>query len=365
MRLFPAERSAERLELFIYNRSNELLLSNHAGAATTPERAIGSGHALLNWTDGTFMTAAARLPAHGGATDLGWRIVVRQPEAIALQLAHHTRDTTLLAGLVAIAAFMGLAWLLAGIAIRPMQAIIASARRIERGDTTTEIPTSRSSREVYRLSEALRGMTSTLLAQKEALAEANQELEARVAARTRELQDAVEELDALARSDALTGLANRRAADERLDYELKRSRRSGAALSLMLVDIDHFKRINDRLGHDQGDVALQAVANTMAVSLRGMDLVARFGGEEFLVLLPDTDSSQALCVAEKLRTAVAALELPQIGRVTASFGVATLLDPETTASELIRRADTALYVAKNAGRDRVAIAEEAAVPDGI
>jgi diguanylate cyclase (GGDEF)-like protein len=133
----------------------------------------------------------------------------------------------------------------------------------------------------------------------------------------------------------------------------------------MLVDIDHFKRINDRLGHDQGDVALQAVANTMAVSLRGMDLVARFGGEEFLVLLPDTDSSQALCVAEKLRTAVAALELPQIGRVTASFGVATLLDPETTASELIRRADTALYVAKNAGRDRVAIAEEAAVPDGI
>ena len=208
-------------------------------------------------------------------------------------------------------------------------------------------------------------MTSTLLAQKEALAEANQELEARVAARTRELQDAVEELDALARSDALTGLANRRAADERLDYELKRSRRSGAALSLMLVDIDHFKRINDRLGHDQGDLALQAVANAMAVSLRGMDLVARFGGEEFLVVLPDTDSSQALCVAEKLRAAVAAVELPQIGHITASFGVATLLEPDTTASELIRRADTALYVAKNAGRNRVVIAEEAAVPDGI
>jgi diguanylate cyclase len=365
LRLFSADHRPDGVELFIYNRAGDLLLSNREGATPVPPRSAPNGHALLEWSDGRFMTAAALLPTHAGATDLGWRIVVRQPETVALRLAHHARDTTLIAGLVAIAAFMGLAWLLAGVVIKPMQAIVASARRIEGGDTTSEIPTSQVTRELYRLGEALRGMTSTLLRQKQALAEANEELEARVAARTHELQDAVEELDALARSDALTGLANRRAADERLDYELKRSRRSGAALSLMLVDIDHFKRINDRFGHEQGDVALQAVANTMATSLRGMDLVARFGGEEFLVLLPDTDTSQALCVAEKLRAAIAALELPLIGRITASFGVASLTEPETSASELIRRADIALYAAKGAGRNRVMTVEESTVPDGI
>lgn len=164
-------------------------------------------------------------------------------------------------------------------------------------------------------------------------------------------------------TDALTGVANRRFFDRRLHEEISLWRRRGECLSCLLVDLDHFKQINDRHGHQIGDLVLQQVARTLNLGLRTSDVLARYGGEEFILLLPDTDSAQAADIAERLRAAVAALTWPQTpgGRlqVTASFGLACIDSSQRTTLDdparwLLRQSDSALYLAKAAGRNRVA-----------
>lgn len=157
-----------------------------------------------------------------------------------------------------------------------------------------------------------------------------------------------------AASDALTGLPNRRAADETLKRMTAHAGRSLSPLSAVLLDLDHFKQVNDVYGHEQGDKALAAVAQILGSILRTSDFAARYGGEEFLILLPDTDRATAAGVAEKLRAAIAGAELSNIGSLTASFGVAALPDDAGESEQLIRKADRALYTAKAAGRNRVA-----------
>ena len=178
---------------------------------------------------------------------------------------------------------------------------------------------------------------------------------------TTELQQANADLAARASQDGLTGLANRRCFDETLAHELNRAQRSGHAVSLIMMDVDFFKKFNDQYGHVAGDHCLQAVADAVARSVgREEDLAARYGGEEFAVILPGTDAAGALQVAETIRKAVMALHIPHAasatGTVTISLGVATLLpsqDQPADASELIRQADALLYQSKNNGRNRV------------
>ncbi len=164
----------------------------------------------------------------------------------------------------------------------------------------------------------------------------------------------LEETRRLANSDALTGLQNRRRATERLEAELARARRYNTPLSVALCDIDHFKQVNDKHGHNMGDEVLIRVAATLQETLRQVDLVGRWGGEEFLVLLPDTDLEGAHIVGERLRIAVEALPAFDGGpqRVTSSIGVATF-QGEDNSAVFIDRADQALYKAKKAGRNRV------------
>ncbi|WP_460454707.1 ligand-binding sensor domain-containing diguanylate cyclase [Arenimonas aestuarii] len=180
-------------------------------------------------------------------------------------------------------------------------------------------------------------------------------LEALVRERTESLANANDELAALARTDPLTGLANRRAFIEVARAEIARSRRSGQSLSIVLADIDHFKNINDRHGHDVGDAVLKAVAATLAGNKRAQDTVARWGGEELIFLLPETDLAAAAEVAEKWRKSVSATEVG-LGQATVSvtltLGVAEVR-PDSTLEHCIARADAALYDGKRAGRDRV------------
>ncbi len=171
-----------------------------------------------------------------------------------------------------------------------------------------------------------------------------------------------ETLANLARTDSLTGLPNRREIMARLQAELERCRRTGRPVSLLMVDLDRFKSVNDRFGHAVGDLALQAVAAVGARVLRRIDSLGRIGGEEFLAVLPETDSAEARSAAERLRAAIAA-ELIRADSatvsITASVGVATC-DPAAPAlrpEQLIQAADAALYRAKQAGRDCVALAE--------
>jgi diguanylate cyclase (GGDEF)-like protein len=166
------------------------------------------------------------------------------------------------------------------------------------------------------------------------------------------------EFERMATVDGLTGLHNRRWLDDVFPRQIERCTRTGAALSLLLADVDHFKRFNDRHGHLVGDRALQHVAEVLATSLRPTDLIARFGGEEFAALLPSATADQAVLAAERLRRTLAgrpmlvASEREVSVELTLSVGVAQLQAGDTLQS-LVAAADSALYRAKSSGRNRV------------
>jgi diguanylate cyclase (GGDEF)-like protein len=171
-----------------------------------------------------------------------------------------------------------------------------------------------------------------------------------------ELAASNERLQRMALTDALTELPNRRFARERLEQEWALSLRGERALSCMMVDIDHFKSINDEFGHQTGDDALKFVADTLRQSARTQDVVCRYGGEEFVVICPDTDIEAARQCAERLRQNVAALTLKTLAgdiHLTVSIGVAEKKEGVNSIEELLIRADERLYAAKEAGRDRV------------
>lgn len=160
----------------------------------------------------------------------------------------------------------------------------------------------------------------------------------------------------LARTDALTGLANRRAFDETAEQEVQRARRYNTPLALVLADLDHFKAINDRHGHHVGDQVLQHFAHVLSASVRNIDLVGRWGGEEFAILMPGTDLEEAAQAAERMRQAVLDAVPPMDDPAcayTASFGVAAFRADLPTMVSLLGRADAALYAAKKNGRNRV------------
>jgi diguanylate cyclase (GGDEF)-like protein/PAS domain S-box-containing protein len=175
-----------------------------------------------------------------------------------------------------------------------------------------------------------------------------------------------DELLALAMTDALTGLANRRAFDEALEREWQRTLREGSQMSLLLLDLDHFKSFNDTYGHQVGDDCLRAVATAVRTSVRASDFACRYGGEEIVVILPGTDAAGAFKAAESLRLAIEALALPHVGkpadgdRLTASIGVATAVSRDggtvRLPEALLIAADAALYKAKHLGRNRIATA---------
>lgn len=166
------------------------------------------------------------------------------------------------------------------------------------------------------------------------------------------LRESHAQIASLATRDPLTGLWNRRQFDADIEAAVKQASRQGAALCVAMVDVDHFKTVNDRHGHEGGDAVLRAVAQALQLSLRAGDRVARFGGEEFVLLLPATPLAQAAGLAERLRSTLAALRPAPAEGLTASLGLAAWRSGET-AAELVRRADQALYRAKAAGRNRV------------
>jgi diguanylate cyclase (GGDEF)-like protein len=175
------------------------------------------------------------------------------------------------------------------------------------------------------------------------------------AQKNRELKDANETIDRLARTDALTGLANRRTLFEALQREIARAARLGESLSVIIADLDHFKSINDQYGHLTGDRVLAGTAAVFASQSRPYDLAARYGGEEFVLLLPGTTIDGAVAVAERMRKAVAEVSVTGCPRqITVSLGVATWIVAETP-EQFVSRADAALYSAKNHGRNRVEV----------
>lgn len=180
----------------------------------------------------------------------------------------------------------------------------------------------------------------------------------RIIAQQRVLAASHRQLERLSQTDGLTGLANRREFDHALQREYDRWARGGGALSLIMIDIDHFKLVNDHYGHAIGDDYLRAVARVLKESvLRPTDLAARYGGEEFVCLLPDTQGGDARKVAERIQRQMQELQLPNALAprpvLTLSFGIATLVGGSAGAAELLACADSQMYAAKRAGRDRI------------
>jgi len=210
--------------------------------------------------------------------------------------------------------------------------------------------------------EGLRVIVETLVRSTREMEHTNQSLEARLKASKHEINQLQENLETVRHeslTDPLTGLANRKYFDDMFERTVAETRAQNESLSLLMTDIDHFKKFNDTYGHLTGDQVLRLVAQAVKRNVKGQDIAARYGGEEFAVILPNTPLRQALTVADHIRRGVAAKELikrstgENLGRVTISVGVAVLHNGETIQG-LIERADACLYAAKRNGRNRVA-----------
>ena len=197
-------------------------------------------------------------------------------------------------------------------------------------------------------------VAEALLASERRYRELNAELERKVEERTVELRDLNLELNRLATTDSLTGAWNRRYFEQAAAFEIARTDRYGDPLALLMLDIDHFKLLNDTHGHPVGDKVLVELTRRVRPRLRATDIWARWGGEEFVALLPDTNGEDAVRLAEKLRQLIAGEPFPGVGQVTSSFGVAEFR-PDETADHWFTRVDKALYAAKKAGRNRVSL----------
>ena len=177
-------------------------------------------------------------------------------------------------------------------------------------------------------------------------------LESIVSEKTEELEIKNRELEKLASVDLLTCLYNRRKITEILEAELKRFNRHNVIFSLMFLDIDYFKKINDTYGHDVGDIVLKGFADLLVSNVRSVDNVGRWGGEEFLIVLIESDSEKAKIVAEKIQASLSDVSFDEVGKITASIGISEATN-EDTLETIIKRADEALYRAKDLGRNRI------------
>jgi diguanylate cyclase (GGDEF)-like protein len=350
--VLPAEARAAGIEVFVFDRQGDVIYapggqSQALAAAGVRMPALGKAPSVVAWHDGgDFLTGAARLATQERASDLGWTIVAREPAGSAFAAVGDVTRNALLIGLLITVIGAALAGLAAHRFGADMRRMARAVRDVEAGVPDARIPSAASSAELRTLADAVGSMTHRLLT-------AREELERQVAQRTHELEIANAELGRQAQTDALTGLLNRRVFDPMLERMLADARRNRRALSVLMVDADHFKRINDVHGHPVGDQVLRMLADTLRTRLRASDVVARFGGEEFAVLLPETNEAEALITAQSLVDRIAAHDHPVWGKVTVSIGVATCGDGLTSAPDLLRQADEALYRAKAEGRDRV------------
>lgn len=339
----------------------EALIIDNDGKVLYPEQLAGQQlpqDRLANdtgWSvDNGYVTSAVAVPSPSNSS-LTWYIVMRQPLEIALHPARVLLYKLLLLGVIAAVIFGFVAYYLASYLSRPIEELARSAKQVQNQQPGAYFPQDHFVLEIAQLGRSIKGMTQSLLGKERELQDTNASLEATVAQRTAALTQANAELLNLASHDALTGVYNRRRFDEKLaEYSLL-FQRSGRAFALLLIDVDHFKRINDTHGHAVGDDVLRQLAQLIQDATRATDFVARYGGEEFAVLLPEIEAPDSPdVVAEKIRAAIAGAYFETAGQVTVSIGVGLVEASDSDTTVLIKRADQQLYRAKSSGRNRVA-----------
>ncbi len=285
---------------------------------------LGAGGGLAGGPEGGSGTEAGPRPVPG--TGLAVVTAVEADEALAFLRAFNRR--TMAVSVASLALALAASWLLARRLLLPVRDLVRGLRSVARGEFDVELP-ARGGEEWRHLIGTFNRMVAEVRAY-------NRDLERR------------------ARLDSLTGLLNRGSLEEELEWAIRRAARRGEPVSVLMVDIDHFKAYNDQFGHQAGDEVLRACAGAVREAVRERDLVGRYGGEELMVILPGADCAEAGAVAERIRGSVAALSWPH-RPVTLSVGVACFPRQADSAELLVARADTALYAAKARGRDTVVV----------
>ena len=307
--------------------------------ATVPEEALRQ----LQRAEGTAVSYRADdgldvVGAMAAVPNSEWSAVAEVPASSAFKDVRRLRDATVLLVVVLLVVVGSLAWALGLLIVNPLDRLTLAANRVAGGDLDVAVPASGGG-ELSHLTGVFNDMV-------------------------RRLRDGRAELERLSVTDELTGLANRRRLMAEFDRELRRSDRTGHPFSVLMLDVDRFKKFNDAWGHPAGDAVLKRLADTLGDCVRDVDTVARYGGEEFTVLLPETPAAEAARVAERIRATTekdrfAPEAATTVVNVTVSIGYAVFPESGKTAEGLIEAADQALYKSKQSGRNRVTAAEGA------
>jgi diguanylate cyclase (GGDEF)-like protein len=316
--------------------------------------------APIEVTDSTGLDGQRLISSAMPLARLGWSLVIEEEYDFAFARVVAATRRVLGINLAIVAIFALIAYRFAVGMVHPIEALSEAARRISQGERSVQIPHSTSRDEVGLLTRAFSEMTRRIDANAREIEAAHrsvEEVNAELRSRNDELHRANEVLAQLSITDGLTQLHNHRFFQDSLVKEAKRADRTEESLALILIDIDHFKAWNDRLGHAGGDEILRRIAELMNTLLRSTDLLARYGGEEFALVAPGTDLAGAVQLAEKMRSTISQTRFfidppSEHQRVTVSMGVALYAGDR---KRLFGEADKALYRAKAAGRDCVMV----------
>jgi len=350
-RVLAAYTQTDYRETYLVNKAGKVLSSSHLFAS--PDREIYLDHAsatkLYDHVGGPVTYASYQGSTVIGTLkvvpSLGWGVVAELDKTQAFsQIEALQRMTLALVGVLLIG--IGLCAYVLGLTIvRPLRRLTRGAERVAGGDLDVDLPVHTQS-EVGYLTQVFNHMVGRLRRSRQELDSVNAEL-----------QDKNRELHQLSVTDELTGLFNRKHLMETLSGEVTRSKRNAHTFALLVVDIDHFKRINDTYGHPKGDEVLRMLGGVFRDAVRSCDYVARYGGEEFILMLPEVGVAGGLEVAERIRERVARERIsPKGDRITVSIGMAMFPEHAERPEDLFQQADQALYAAKTSGRNRVVTA---------
>lgn len=323
----------------------------YAGTALADMLKTGAGTFSSVSANERSLTAFFVGKGYGEYGGLNWIVTASQPADAALAAAFSSARTIVAIG--AITGFIGvvLAFLIARRISRPIGIIIEEADRIGRAAGPTMLPRQSGSVEVVHLTRALR----SLLRRIGFAEERTKEAEYRASENAQQFMDDIAKLRQIADTDHLTGLMNRRAFLAAADDAMEFSNRYQRGMATLMIDIDHFKKINDSHGHAAGDGAIKRIAEVIGDCIRNTDKAARFGGEEFVVLLREVDQAAAQLLAERIRGAIESSPISYGAltiSATVSIGIAVIADADRDVQDMIERADQGLYLAKNTGRNR-------------
>lgn len=339
-----------QVSVLVLNASGELVLgpADRRGetlkfASANAAMARDFGYLTEPWLDGTDgLTGFATASGFRHFPGLGWHVLVHQPEAVALAPVRSLQWQMALAGITLAALFCGLAILLVRRVTRPLRQLASELSAARGMEDLARLDTDSGFDELRLIKLQLHALADRII-RREAEAEGHQRQ--------------ISALEITAVTDPLTGVLNRRGLEQRLRRLSDQINRYPRPLTIAALDLDHFKRVNDEAGHAAGDAVLAQFAQRLSNAIRPTDFLARVGGEEFLLILPETRLDEALPLAERLRLEITEAPMSTDAgprQITTSIGLASIRgDPPLDLQALIRRADQALYTAKQAGRNRV------------